>query len=195
MKLLIAMPCKKDVYTETFVSCLGLKLPHDTEWYLPKDGMIYELRNKAAIYAINCGFDYVLWLDSDMIYEPNTLINLYDDNKDIVTGIFFRRKPPYCTAHMDILNENEYAELTDYPKDGLFTIEGMGTGVALTRVSALKTILDAEGDLFLPMKGLSEDYAFSIRARRHFNIWCDPKVVAGHITTAIVDERWQNGSF
>ena len=69
-------------------------------------------------------------------------------------------------------------------------VEGVGLGVALTKVSALKTILETEGELFLPIRGLSEDYSFSIRARKHFDLWVDPKIKTGHIAPMIIDERW-----
>ena len=189
MKVLIAMPCAREIKPETFESCVGLRVPKDTEWMVIKGANLYEARNRASHYAIDNGFTHLMWLDDDMTFNPDTLYNLILDDKEIVSAMAFRRTYPYCPVHMRVLNEKQYAELTEYP-DELFTVEGVGLGVALTKVSALKTILETEGELFLPIRGLSEDYSFSIRARKHFDLWVDPKIKTGHIAPMIIDERW-----
>lgn len=60
--------------------------------------LIYSSRNQLASKALEDGADYVLWLDSDMVFNPTTLLLLLKDieeGADFVTGVYYRRTAPF----------------------------------------------------------------------------------------------------
>ena len=100
MKTLIAIPCM-DVMETSFSECLTeLLRRHEGEVevkYL-KASLVYDARNQLAKYVRETGgFDYVLWLDSDMTFEPDILDRLLEDieGRMAVTGLCFGRRPPF----------------------------------------------------------------------------------------------------
>ena len=71
MKLIIAVPCMDMVHTLFFRSFAGLRLPHGSEVVISTSSLIYDARNQLARKAVEGGYDRVLWLDSDMVFNPD----------------------------------------------------------------------------------------------------------------------------
>ena len=59
--------------------------------------MITKGRNDIVEHAIRGGFDYAMWIDSDMVLPPDTVIRLLKHKKDIVGGTYNKRVAPYET--------------------------------------------------------------------------------------------------
>lgn len=165
--------------------------------------MVYDSRNKLAAYAIENGFDAVLWLDSDMVFPKDTLQQLTKDVKkggcDIVCGLYFSRKLPdvkpviYKNAGY-VKQDNGLRPMAeayaDYPRDALFEVEACGFGCVLTTVAALKKVQSERGLPFSPMLGFGEDISFCLKARQSgIPIWCDSCVKVGHIGELVFDEE------
>jgi len=204
-RIMVAVPCREQMDVET-VKCLQ-KLEKDMR--LRKDlevdveflvgTIIHDMRHKLAERAIENNYDYVLWVDSDMIFDSDVLVDLLNDDKDIVTAVCFMRKAPYDPCIYSKMrmglgtDENEIEKYHDYPRDnGLFEVEACGFAMILMKTKVLKQLLDTSGHIFFPVKtpnlALGEDLSFCIRARRQgFRIWCDPKPKIGHIGKMFVD--------
>ena len=95
MKLLIAIPAMDFICTEFVKSLLRLtdKLKDDGvdfETRIEAGTLVYFARDKLARYAMNNGFTHVLWLDSDMVFEPEILEDLQFSGKSFVSGSRFR---------------------------------------------------------------------------------------------------------
>ena len=203
MRTLIAVPCFDMVKTDFMKCLLDLEKPEGTCYTVIKNTLIYNARNLIADNAIKEGFDYVLWLDSDITFEPDTLIKLLIDaqkhNLDFVSGLcFMRRKKTQPVLYKKIWwdvsqdgNVSTGAEpFLDYPS-GLFNCEGAGFGCVLTSVRLLKAVGDVYGSPFTPLMGMGEDLAFCLRARKTgFALWCDAEVKCGHIGEYIFDEEY-----
>ena len=204
-KIMVAVPCRDQIDVET-VKCLR-KLEKDM--MLQKDlevnveflvgTIIHDMRHTLAEKALKEKYDYVLWVDSDMVFDSDVLLDLLAHDKDIVTAVCFMRRAPYdpCIySKMRIgldLDEDEIEKYLDYPRDkGLFEVEACGFAMVLMKTKVLKHLLDTSGHIFFPVKSpnraLGEDLSFCIRARRQgFRIWCDPKPKIGHIGKMFVD--------
>lgn len=199
MKTLIAIPAMSWVYTDFMQSMLALQKP-DAQLIVQQNSLIYDARNNLAWAAISGGVDRVLWLDSDMKFEPDLLIRLneeMDDNGlDCVSGFYTSRgdNPQPC-IYRDIQWEVEdgivktHADpVTEHP-DGLFEVAGMGFGAVLIKVEMLKAVSDAFGPPFQPLPFLGEDLAFCWRAGRlGRRMWCNSRIQVGHIGTHIYGE-------
>lgn len=203
MKTMIAIPCMGELSTR-FAGCLmSMKRPGEATVYMESQSLIYDARNRLAQTAIKKGFDRVLWLDSDMVFEPDLMERLsarIDEGRDFVTGVYVQRKSRHEPT---IYSEWRTEELEDgklkaklkvcqeIPEE-IFEIEACGFGIAMTTVKMLQDIMEQKGLPFTPVPGFGEDIACCMRARElGYKIWCDGSIQAGHEGTYVYKlEDW-----
>ena len=195
MKVFIAVP-SMDTIPALFAQSLAL-LQRDCEVQICWEvgSLVYHARNNLARQALKTDADYVLWLDSDMVFAPDTLIRMLkvckDNDIDFLTAVCFRRKPPYTPCLFDRLEKVEkgasYTALLSVP-DGLFQVGGCGFAGVLMRSDVLLSVQSRfEGRMFDPMDGFGEDVSFCWRARQcGYDIWCDSSIEFGHVGNCIV---------
>jgi len=137
--------------------------------------------------------DFLMFIDSDMVFPHDSILKLMSHNKDIVGGMYYKKgdmNRPVVTRFG--AQEGKYIPLEKVP-DKLFRVDALGTGFMLIS----KRVLDAFTPevcrklgkpfnfLTLPdTDGLeeSEDWAFCRRAAKlGFESWCDPTIPLGHI--------------
>ena len=184
MKLMVAIPTLDMIHFE-FARCLtGLvqRLERDGVDYdvCFKGGtLVYNGREALAAEAINSGYTHILWLDADMVFNPDVFEKLYKHNELFVTGVYCSRHAPYKSCIFASLNPDE--RVTEYPGD-LFQIAGCGFGIVLTETKLLYDVYQKHGTMFLPNSQYGEDLALCDRATQcGHKLYCDPTVRAGHI--------------
>ena len=198
MRTLIAVPCMDTVNTLFFTSMISLRKGAETEIAVSCSSLIYSARNMLAKKAIENGFDRVLWLDSDMMFQPDLLEKLsahLDSGLEYVSAMYYTRKAPVKPCILERLELIEKADgelvptavaVKEYPK-GLFRIAGGGFGAVMMTTELIKRC----GPLpFFPMNGFGEDYTFCLKAREAgAELWCDGSIVAGHLGTTCFNEE------
>jgi hypothetical protein len=151
-----------------------------------KDNLIGESRplNGSVTY------DKILWIDSDIAWNPEDVIKLYESDKDIVTGVYLFPNGN-TSAHKDKdslpLNFDEVVELKE-----LTEIFGTGFGFlcvkqgvfeSLTRpwfqsINSKITTPDGK-EMDFPVSG--EDISWCYRVKeKGYNIYLDPTVQVTH---------------
>lgn len=162
--------------------------------FLP-GSLIYVAREQLAAQAITMNADYILWLDSDVTFNPELLADLIAHDKDFVTGIYFRRRPPFSPTIFSEVRYGETAEeykavnYDDYPLDSTFEIDACGFGAVLMKTQVMRDVLDQYGQGFTPMRGFGEDISFCIRAKQcGYKLWCDSSIKLGHVTRSVSNE-------
>lgn len=199
MKVFIAIPCLDMIDVDFVKSLVDLNTKGlEVSINFLAGSLVYVAREDLTKAAIESGADYVLWLDSDMVFPAETLIDMIRDDVDIVSGLCFRRKTPYTpTIYKKIrigITENEVEEYNDYPYDKLFNVEGVGGACLLVKTKVLKECIDNFNACWLPLKCFGEDISFCIRARKlGYTVYCDSRIKIGHIGKAIVDEETWKG--
>ena len=199
MKTMIAVPCMDQVQTEFCQSLFNLQRVGNVYAKMLQCSLLVKSRTDLALMAVQEKADYILWIDSDMVFPDTLLIDLMrdieDGKKDIVAGVCHMRKEPYKPVLWSKLRqglrptENESECLVDYPRDGLFEVEGCGFGCILMKTEVIEAVRDKYGDLFAPLPGYGEDLSFCIRARGcGYRIFVDPKVQVGHKSSIIVND-------
>jgi len=196
MKTLIAIPCMETMETE-FIKCLfRLRPVGEVKIEFLAGSLIYAAREKLCDKAIEEGFDYILWLDSDMIFEPDLMEILFAADKDFVTGLYFTRKMPWLPVIFKDLDVGGIGEgpralqYTEYPKNELFEIEGCGFGAVLMKVDVALKVINKFRTAFTPMLGAGEDIAFCLRAKElGIPMYCDSSIKLGHITRVVSNEE------
>lgn len=203
MKTLIAIPCLDSLDVHFVRSLVGLKQEGGTAISFFSNSLVYDARNKLAQQAIDEGAEYVLWLDSDTVFEPSTLDTLMKDieGRDLVTGVVHRRRPPfspciYKSLKLGIDGDNSVEVYEEYPEE-IFEIDACGFACVLMRTQIFKDVIEREHTLFSPILGFGEDLSFCIRARRAgYKLYCDPKVQCGHVSTTVINaetfKAWQS---
>lgn len=194
MKLLIGIPSYDYMHAE-FVKCLSgllIKLALDGVQFdvkIANGTLVYFARDKIACEAINNGYTHVLWLDSDMIFQPTVLDDLQDCGKDFVTGIAHSRRPPFLSCvfkRMDDLNHLERYDADQYPAEP-FEVAGCGFACVLISTEILRAVQMAHKTCFLPEMQWGEDLTFCRRARAlGYKIYAEPCVKLGHIGHEVI---------
>lgn len=188
MKLLIAIPCMDTVPVDFMKSLLRLtqKLTADGVDYevaIESGTLVYMARDRLAGKAVNQKFSHVLWLDSDMVFEPEIVEDLQFCGKDFVTGIAHGRRKPFtsCLFKNIDLNHLELWQLKDYPAEA-FEVAGCGMACCLISTEVIKQVMINYGTAFNPIMQYGEDISFCKRAHDlGFKIYAEPTVRLGHI--------------
>ena len=204
MKVFIAVP-SLDTLPAMFCQSLALlQRAGDTMIGFEVGSLVYNARNNLARQAIKAEVDWVLWLDSDMVFNPDLLQRMLkvctENDIDFLTALCFRRKPPYTPCLFDRLDKVEkgasYTALLSVP-EGRFQVGGCGfAGVLMSTDVLISVSAKFNGRMFDPMDGFGEDVAFCWRARQcGYDIWCDSDIEMGHvgqfISTRAVFESYQ----
>ena len=200
MRTLIAVPAMDMLSTDFCRSCVGLQLSGEVQWTFSQGSLVYDGRNLLADTAVREGFDRVLWLDSDMVFDPYLFRRLsehLDLGREMVTGLYISRKSPmrpviYKDIRRDPL-ENGFLPVaetySDYPRDSLFPVAGCGFGAVMMTAELLRRLQAAYGLPFTPLPGFGEDLSFCLRVRElGTEMWCDSSIKLGHAGTAIYTE-------
>lgn len=198
MKILIAVPCMDQVPAPFCQSLAQLQKVGDCVLSMKTGSLIYTSRNSLATTAIQSEADFVFWLDSDMVFKPDTLVRMMDTLKkndlDILSGLYFRRVPPYSPVLFDKLDidgvKADYSEYSKIPDD-LFEVGACGFGCVLMKTDVFFDVQSKFGNMFAPIGNNGEDVAFCWRARQcGYKVFCDPSVICGHVGYSVVDDQF-----
>lgn len=198
MKILIAVPCMDQVPAPFAQSLAMIQKVGDCVLAMQMGSLIYTSRNNLATRAIQSEADYVFWMDSDMVFAPDTLVRMVDvlqKNKlDILTGLYFRRVQPFSPVLFDMLEiRDQRASWTSFQEipDGLFEVGGCGFGCVLMDTGVFLDVQSKFKQMFAPIGNVGEDLSFCWRAREcGYKIYCDPSIICGHVGYQIVDDKF-----
>ena len=196
-KTLVAVPCMDQVAAPFAHSIACLQRVGEVMVSFQIGSLIYDARNNFAKMAISKDVDYVLWLDSDMIFPEDLMVQMIkhmEDGKDIVTGLYFRRRAPFTPVLFSELEAKDdgghWKGFDNYQVDGdPFEVAGCGFGCCMVKKTVLVDVVLNHKTWFTPFNGFGEDLAFCLRARDlGYKIWCDPKIKCGHVGQLVVNE-------
>lgn len=197
--VLIAVPCYDKVYAETATAVINLTKSQRYESIVSffRGGLIHRSRNTLAKLFLEHPTkpDYILFVDSDMVFKADALEQLMDDHKDIVTGNAFSRQFPVkpVVGTFDQSRPGRVIHLLDYKKDALQPIDSCGMAFTLISRNAMEKVGKRPFDfIFFPESDgeLPEDSAFCWRAKQAgLQVHLDSRVEVGHIGEYVYDER------
>lgn len=141
-----------------------------------------------AEFAVENGADWVLYLDDDVIFPPNSLLQLLSRNKDIVGGVYWSKSQPPVPL---IFRGHMRGPFMDWHVGDFIKVDAMGMGLNLIKTKVFKAMPKpwfSENyiyhDLRLATKrdaGTTEDLYFYKKARDFgFEVWCDTTIQALH---------------
>ena len=189
-KITIAVPTNRGFQPETFQCLLELIAEVSSKYNLhlicPEHGYtIAENRNYIVVQALNNKSEWLLMIDDDMTFPPDTLDKLISNDKDIC-GVAYH---PRCDLdRMKAIDETHYVNLEknkDPKYKDVFECHATGTGIILIKTSIFLKIKRPWFQFEYHPTGqckLGEDWYFCENAKK-FNIktFADPTIKVGHI--------------
>lgn len=148
-KLAILVPCRDTVYslfaaslTELVKTCVMGGI--DAHVIYNSSTILLNQRETLANKGVEINADYLLWLDSDMMFPSTTAMRLMSHDKDIVAANYMKRSVPLTTvAYTERGDWDNWLPLES--QEDLEIVEGIGMGVMLMKTAILQ---DVERPLF-----------------------------------------------
>ena len=204
-KILIAVPCM-DMLPAQFAHSLATLTSYGIEdtaisvWF-NLGSLIYTSRDQIAKKALLDEAYLIMWFDSDMVFNSDTLIRmlkLIDEGNDMVTGIYYRRTPPFSPVAFKTMDLNEdgtafdWTEFDEIPSEP-FEVGACGFGCVLMKTEIFVSVFAKFGQMFTPIANCGEDIAFCWRARQcGYKILADPSIGLGHVGYTIITKDFFN---
>ena len=140
--------------------------------------------------------DCLVFVDNDVVWQEGALLRLVDAPKDLICGIYPKRRDPieYPIHYLD------KPELWADPETGLLEIKSAATGFMKISRACIGKMIEAYPDqhfytaerdkkfwpifdhIFEDGYKWGEDYSFCIRWRKiGGQVWIDPEIAMGHV--------------
>lgn len=192
MKILMCIPYTgyippQAAYSLPAMACYARSKGIDIDMLPIGLSLVYIARETAAKTFLEGNYDALLFVDSDMVCPIDMLVRLIEADKDIVSGLAFKRFPPYEPCIFKKCDREGTEFWLDYPK-GLIEIQGVGMACTLIKRKVFEAVPQP---WFFPEPNIGEDLAFCIRAREAgYKIYCDTNLICGHVGNFVVTEEF-----
>jgi len=160
--------CAMDLAMRSAASCAMLPIECTGAY-------IEDNRNGAVKFALEyeaqagIQFDWMFWMDTDMIFPGDALLRLIAHDKDIVGANYRQRRPPYgFTGHYLDGQDTQLLE------PGLHRMGHLATGLLLVRFDIYRKLPYPWFDAALVSEKPRDDVYFCRKAvEAGYEIWCD----------------------
>jgi hypothetical protein len=213
-KVIFALPGREfsgrflQCWTELVYACLqnGIQ-PIMSQHYSP---LLYYVRNMCLggdnlrgidqkPFGGQFDYDYIMWIDSDVVFTPDHFFKLLQDDKDIASGLYMMSdNTHYATVedwddefflkhgHFQFLNR----EMVQAKQGKLFTADYTGFGWVLIKKGVFESLqypwfqpvwteYNIDGKIVRDFT--MEDVAFcKMIKEKGYDVWIDPSVIVGH---------------
>jgi GT2 family glycosyltransferase len=183
-KITIGIPCNRLIKPKTLECLMNLVKDsnHKLHIVVAEEGYtISENRSYIAIQALKNNSEYLLFVDDDMTFTPDTLDKLLARKKDIIGVPYYSRKLPRESV---VVYEDGTTVRGELP-EGVFKCQHVGTGVMLVKMEVFNKIDRPFFNMKTHLTGftlMGEDAWFCEKAReKGIEIWCDPVLKIGHL--------------
>ena len=212
-KVLVGTPCydgRADVWYVNSLFQTG-KMAHELNVeiipiWLSYDALIQRARNDCLALALEMNCDDIIFIDSDLEWQPEWFFKLLDYPVDVVGGTY-RKKTDDNEVYVAKF-DNLHAIQPDR-QTGLMEMEGLGTGFLRISRNAMQWLWDNSAPYNETEEGkhrrwifevivengslISEDILLCRKLRLNgYKIWLDPAMTLSHIGTKKYQGNFQN---
>lgn len=184
--IVVCMPTMGSIDTRTGESLFRLRKGENKVAILTTEySLVYMARENMVKKALeNPETDYVLFIDSDIVFEPDTMLKLLKDAErgdGIYTAAY-----AYKDGSNGIVGRDSNGDpiILDNIKDRRLLIETklVGLGMALISRNVLVKMSEEFAELFHPFSHSGEDYSFCMRAKEcGYKAYIDLDICCGHV--------------
>jgi len=152
------------------------------------------MRNSACDDTLRAGFQWLMFLDDDVIAPSDTFFRLAGHGADVISGLYYRRQEPICPVAMTVDSKGQATWVKEWhPPNSTIEVDYVGAGCLLVHRRVLEALgapwfewqigkpnASREGE---PARGaLSEDFAFCVRAKQAgYKIYLDTSIRCEHV--------------
>ncbi len=141
-KLAVLIPCRDTLHSAHAMSLAEMVKFNtmndlDTHVFMDASTILLTQRERLATEAINVGADYMLWVDSDIVFPATTAVRLLAHNEPVVAANYVRRQFPCKGVAYETIGDWENP-LPFEVYDDLVEVEGIGMGCMLIKTSIFK---------------------------------------------------------
>lgn len=185
MKILIAVPTAGMLPVEFINSMDRLRSKHELSRIYIARSIVHVARGQAVFEMMKNGFDALMFLDDDMVFEPDLVDTLEAVKAPVASAPCFKRIPNYDPCFYEKLEINgTQLQATPYNYEGEkdpFDVVAAGTAAMLIRKEVFEKI---QKPWFLPLPNSGEDLTFCFRlATAKIPIKIVPAARVGHLET------------
>jgi glycosyltransferase involved in cell wall biosynthesis len=198
MKVLIATPAYTGEvnvkYTISLINTIRISISrniHIDLAYTTSDALVQKSRNYLVTLAINENYDYIIFIDDDIEWDPEWIFQMIKFQVDVVCGVY-RKKYDEPEQYAVRLIE----PLQGDSRTGLLKADGVNTGfLCLTRKACISlwAVSEPYDSGILPNERMmfdikiengtlfSEDYVMSHKLKSlGYELWVDPRMTCVH---------------
>tara|TARA_B100000287_G_C20324319_1_gene659116 strand:- start:19 stop:660 length:642 start_codon:yes stop_codon:yes gene_type:complete len=171
--------------------------------------IVYKVREKCVSYAFKQDYDYIMWIDSDMVFKPSDFEKLLNHNKDIVSGLYMKKNSSDIydipTSSVATGMDGKILNVFQNYQQNLVKVFANGMGWMLVKKGVFESIKKpfCPSDLheisepfqkYLFHNGerrlLGEDYTFQLKAlEQGYDSYVDTSLVVGHEKSFILGKK------
>ncbi len=184
-RVVIAVPLATPlIYWRVVASILGLDKPEETDLMVFQGALVDRARNHLVDRMLHHPIEptHILFLDSDVLPAPDTLVKLLEAEQPIVSGFYRKRLPPHEPV---AFVKDKKGNLQPIAAAGrrLQKVDAVGAGCLLIQREVFKKI---KGPWFTSewteTGHLSEDFSFCEKAKKSgYKIYVDTTVTPLHV--------------
>jgi hypothetical protein len=192
-KVMVGIPIHRPIEFKVFESFLrmtNLRNNIQLEYCMVSNSLIYDGREYIASEFMKSECEYLMFIDSDMTFHPQSIEFLVRHNKEFVTAKAFKRVKPYQPCFytkVEYNNDQPNLETPIQYGEGLLRIEGAGLACALIKRSAFEKI---EKPYFFPYPNIGEDLTFCLKLKEAgVEMFVDTTLQFGHLAQIEIFEK------
>lgn len=169
-----------------------------TYLYSSRNSLLNDGKSQLKKQSAIPGFDYFLFVDSDITFTLDNVLKLISHDKDIIASPYFAHKDN-GTYYVGDFYENAPGRIKfNYSKfeKGLKTVGYAGTGFMLIKASVLSVMTYPWFEPMLLDLGecaevMGEDVSFCVKAKKFcFDVFCDFDNPVGHRLRKVDNFNW-----
>lgn len=143
-RIFIAVPILGTIHPSAYVSHLSLSKPPGTAIATVTRAMPDEARNRLIEQALKMCYDYIFFLDDDMIPAPDLIIRLLnsmeaDKSISMLAPFAYKRIPPFLPCVFSRRSDGKY-DIVEARGKGIISVDAAHVAATLVRCSALRAI-------------------------------------------------------
>lgn len=140
----ILVPTRDTVYSHFSLSLGNLiktttQMGIDIHLFFDASTILINQRESLVDSAMEINSEWCLWLDSDMMFPPTTLLRLLSHDEDIVACNYMKRSPPFkSVAFVDSMDWESWIPIQH--SEELVTVEAVGMGCVLMKTKIFREL-------------------------------------------------------
>lgn len=200
-RLAIGFPLVDDrVPVQFFTSFVCMEKPEEYVFLLPQfahgpwAGSIADARNSLVEQALDEGARYLLMLDTDQVYPPETLTRLLSHGKRVCGVRVHSRWEPFAPVfYRGTVGEYQWIPDEEMYGGGLVEVDATGTGCLLIDMEVFDLLAYPWFQFATNDRGgpVGEDIYFCSQVREAgVRIFVDTSIEVGHMATVQINRAW-----